>query len=116
MSFLYPRRIRVLRPVTGQALGATEYGGEDRERERCIAGDIEAAIQLKKETLKPAADLPGDAARRTFWTILIPRCALPAETIRIRDIIEDDAGARYQVIAPYLNGMGYSLLAELLDL
>lgn len=99
-----------------RALGATEYSGEDRERDGCIAEDVPAAIQLKKESLTPEARLPGDAARRSFWTILIPRGGIEVGTIRIRDVIEDDARQRYQVIAPYLTGFGYSLLVELLDL
>lgn len=116
MSFLYPRRIRVLRPTSDRALGATDYGGETREREECLAEDVEAAIQFKSEAPRPQAELPGDTVRRTLWKILIPRDALPIGSVRIRDIIEDDTKVRYQVTAPYLNAMGHSILAELLDL
>lgn len=116
MSFLYPRTIRILRPRAPRTFGAGEYSGADRAREECIAEAIPAAIQLKKETMEPPAKLPGDTARRTFWTILIPRQALPSDvTVRLRDIIEDDAKMRYQVTAPYMTALGYQLFAELLE-
>lgn len=117
MSFLYPRKIRVLRPAAQRGLGAsTGYGGQTRATDEEIAKDVPASIQLKGDAGRPQAQLPGDASRRTYWKILIPRDALQLGTVRLSDIIEDDMKVRYQVLAPYLNAFGHSLLCERMDL
>lgn len=120
MSFLYPNRIRILRPISERSLGAGEYSGQRRrgaEHEECIAEDVQASIQMKKEAQRPEGQLPGDAVRRTLWQVMIPRGELPDDvSIRLRDIIEDEkTRQRYQVLGPYLTGLGHQLLAELLE-
>lgn len=118
MSFFYPHRIRILRPISDRSLGAGRYSGlRRRGEEECIAEDVQAAIQLKKEAQRPEGQLPADTARRTLWQVMIPRAALADDvSIRLRDVIEDQkSGARYQVLGPYLTGLAYQLLVELLE-
>lgn len=116
MSFAYPHRIRILRPRTDGGFGATGYRGAREDREEPIADDLPAAIQLKSEGPKPGAELPGDALHRSIWRILIPLASLEPGKVRVRDVIEDRSGQRYQVTAPYVTAFAHQITAEKLDL
>ena len=92
-----------------------EYGGELPLNEDSIARQVPASIQLDKQGAKPTADLPADMSNRTFWRILIPLGVIAFGTIKVRDIITDDLGLRYAVVANYWNSLGYGLRCELLE-
>jgi len=111
MSFLYPRTVSIARTATAATAGLVSYN--DLEQETTVASGLEASIQLKKEHGKPAADLPGDALERTLWTIFIPN--QPITLIQSRDVVIDETGVRYQILAPYWNSLGYNLLTERLE-
>jgi hypothetical protein len=115
MSFVYPRVISITRPIADLGVGAVEYGGELPLNEESIATQLPASIQLNKQGAKPGADLPADMSNRTFWKILIPNGAIAFGTIRVRDIVTDDLGLRYAVVANYWNSLGYGLRCELLE-
>lgn len=115
MSFLYPRVIAITRPIADLGVGQVEYGGELPINEESVATQIPASIQLDKQGGKPSADLPADMAHRTFWKILIPLGFIAFGTIKVRDIITDDLGLRYAVVANYWNSLGYGLRCELLE-
>ncbi len=115
MSFVYPHTICITRPNGETDVGAVRYGGVSPRKETLIASDISASIQMRSGGSRPSADLPADAAQRTFWKILIPLEALAEGVIKTRDICTDKRGQRYQVISPYWTALGYNLLVERLE-
>lgn len=114
MSFLYPRTVSISRPTQPDGVGAVGYGGETKVSEMAIASGISANIQLNKQHGNQVVNLPGDGAR-TLWKILMPAYQAPLGLIQSRDIVTDDAGVRYQVVAPYWNSLGHNLLCERLE-
>lgn len=114
MSFLYPRTIKVTRPQSTVAgIGAQPYGGSSPQHENVIASDVQASIQAKRTSVagQGIAGLPGDVPR-TIWEIYFNQ---PKGTLKDRDIIIDDEGFRYQVIAAYWNSLGYKVSSVRLE-
>lgn len=114
MSFLYPRTVAITRQAVSTGGGVKGYSGMQPSQESSIAAGLPASIQLAKERGKPEANLPADSGK-TLWKVLMPLSAVTLGTIQSRDIITDDLGARYQVIGPYWNSLGYNLLCERLE-
>lgn len=116
MSFLYPRKVTITRPTQPTGVGAVGYGGEQPSTEASVvAAAVPASIQLAKEHGNPEANLPADAGK-TLWKVIIPLSAGVVEgVIQVRDIVADDLGQRYQIIAPYWNSLGHSLVCERLE-
>jgi hypothetical protein len=115
VSFLYPRTIQVRRPAAQAGVGfQTTYSGLARDQETVVASGVKASIQARREGQHGAVGLPADATKPT-WYVFIPKRALANGAVRDRDIIEDDLGLRYQVIAPYWDSLGYRLSTELLE-
>lgn len=112
MSFIYPRTISIARGAAQSGVGEIGYGGHVQADEDTLFTDIPASIQQKKEGGKPDAGLPGDTAKRTFWRIFFN---LPNGSVNSRDIIIDELGVRYEVMAPYWNSLGYNCLCERLE-
>jgi hypothetical protein len=114
-TLFYPHLIKITRPTTAGNLGAAPYSGETPANEAVVAEKIPAAIQLGSGAGKPEGKLPGDAPRTTYWRVLIPSNAIPAGSVRNRDIVTDEAGLRYQVTAAYMTILGYKLVVERLE-
>ena len=112
MSFLFPRTISITRPAKQAGVGAIGYGGQTPSTETPVASGVGASIQLRKDGKPPDGGLPGDISKRTLWRIMFN---LPPGTVHDRDIITDEQGLRYQVLAPYWNSLGYQVLAERLE-
>lgn len=115
MSFIYPRVVSISRPAAQTGVGAIGYGGQTKATETQVAQALPASIQAKKEGSRPDAGLPGDASKRTYWRVFIPAASLAKGQILARDIVTDDLGTRYQVLAPYWNSLGHNLMCELLE-
>lgn len=118
MSFIYPRKVSIVRPVSGRGLGKVGYNGQrpgNQQHEQSVAEKLPASIQLMKGMGRPASGLPGDAAQKTIWRILIPLSAIANGAIKTHDVVIDDLGERYDVTAAYWNSLGYGLLTEKLD-
>ncbi len=117
MGFLYPRTVSVRRqnPIAG--VGSVPYFGETPANESNVAKgqNLPATIQFKKARGAHREGLPADAPGRTEWRIMIRASAAPLGLIAERDIIVDDLGKRYVVIAAYWNSLGYALDTELLQ-
>ena len=96
VRFLYPRTITVTRQQTNAAVGAQSYGGVTQANETVIASNLAAHIQADRQGTSPTAKLPADAAGESIWKIIF-RAALGL--VQARDILTDDLGNRYQVIA-----------------
>jgi hypothetical protein len=124
MSFLYPRTVDVHRPAPNAGTGGLGYSGEIAATESVVKDadsgrymrDLPASIQHRAAKGKPMADLPADAASRADWFVFIPNRAAALGSIAERDVIVDDLGERYQVVAAYWNSLGYRLAVELLQM
>ncbi len=113
MSFLYPRIVSVRRPDTATGGGAQGYSGNLASAGTPIASGLEASIQLNRERGVPEAKTASDAYYRADWNIFIPNAA--KGLITERDVVVDDLGKRYLVLAAYWNSLGYKLSADLLE-
>lgn len=114
MSFLYPRTVSVTRPAAQVGVGTLPYGGMVKVNETAVVAGLPASIQMNKVRGMPEADLPADAGK-THWRVFIPGSAAALGVIAVRDVLTDDLGQRYQVIAPYWNSLGHTLLCERLE-
>lgn len=115
MSFLYPRTIGITRPTQPVGFGNVGYAAELPSTEEAVTyAGIPASIQFDKSKGMQDAKLPGDSGK-TLWKIMIPSRSLAVGSVVTRDVVTDDAGVRYQVVAPYWNSLGYNLLCELME-
>lgn len=114
MSFLYPRTISIRRPAAQSGEGALAYGGQTQSGETSVETGVPASIQERREGQKSQVGLPGDGTKPT-WYVFIPRSALALGVVKDRDVVVDDQGERYQVIANYWDSLGYRLTAERLE-
>lgn len=112
MSFVYPRIITITRPGAQTGAGAVGYGGQLPASETVIASNIPASIQHKRD-LGKTAGLPGDAVRQSGWQIMFT--GVDAGAIKNRDIVIDEFGNRYQILAAYWNSLGWNCTAEMLE-
>lgn len=117
MSFIYPRTIDVHRPnsTPGEA-GAVAYQGETAANESVLLQQLGASIQHRSGKGSGNTGLPADAPKKADWYIFIPSCDASLGSISENDIIIDDLGKRYQIIAAYWNSLGYRIAAELLQM
>jgi hypothetical protein len=116
MSFVYPRVISLSRSNVPIDTGtANEYSGVRPDKEMLVAENVPASIQLLNPKSKPVTNLPADTSGRTYWRVLIPLGALALGAVETHDIVTDELGARYDVIGPYFNSLGYALLVERLE-
>lgn len=116
MSFIYPRTITITRP--GAQPAAVGDQGEapsaDPSLETPLASGLPASIQARNAGGKNSVGLPADGANQT-WRVMIPKSAAGLGTIQNRDIVTDDLGNRYQVVADYWNSLGYNLITQRLE-
>jgi hypothetical protein len=95
-NFLYPRVISLSRPNADAVVGAQPYSGVLETNETVILTGVPAHIQVDRQGTSPVAKLPADAAGQSIWKIIFK---LPLGTVQSGDILTDDLGERYQVIA-----------------
>jgi hypothetical protein len=114
-NFLYPHIVQVRRPAVAASGGDSGYFGLESATETVIAQNIPANIDNagRAATGLGIASVPSDASKST-WRIFTPRNALPPGAIRVRDIIVDEFGQRYQASAVQNHPLGMTMLAELL--
>lgn len=114
MSFLYPRVATFHRPGAQTGIGAQSYGGQAVCAETVVATGVRCSIQERREGQNSPVGLPGDGTKPT-WYVFIPRAGLANGTIRDRDILIDDFGGRYQVLAAYWDSLGYRITVATLE-
>lgn len=95
-NFLFPRTISIRRPRPVAGIGLQDYSGLDPDNEDVIRANIPAHIQVDRQGTRPDAGLPGDAAGQSLWKIIFKG---PNGLAQTHDVIEDEMGHRYQVIA-----------------
>src|SRR5271166_3714071 len=132
MSLLYPRTIAVTRPGRDVAIGYTigEYAGLLIATETAILGSIAyvsgtnvfvslVGIPADLQSDQTARDMGGmepSSARRMEWRCLIPASAASFGTITENDVVTDDLGKRYKVMAATWTFLGYNLRESIIEL
>ncbi len=96
MSFLLKNTISIRRPKPMDGVGLQPYSGLDPANEEIIAANMPARVQMDRQGTAPDARLPGDAAGQSIWKILFKG---PRGLAQTHDILVDELGNRYQVIA-----------------
>ena len=97
------------------AIGLGGYSGPEQptttpEGEVVLYTGITAVIQQRSSGRASGGPLPADVSYRPEWVIIIPAFAgVPKFGIRDRDIIKDDEGYRYAVLANRWSVFGYRL-------
>jgi hypothetical protein len=114
--FLYPRTIGITRPAAQSSVGSEPYGGLNQATETTIATGLPASIQKAGAAGAPLGGIPGDMADRSVWRMFIPQGSVALGVVQDRDIVTDDQGWRYQVMATYWNSLGLQLSCELLEI
>lgn len=112
-DILYPRTVTLKRPNATTGIGGLPYGGLLSSKESQVTRPMRASIQYDRLGRAPLTGIPGDTSGRTMWKIFLPDAA--NGTVHARDIIVDDLGVRYQVVADYWNSLGYALQCERLE-
>jgi hypothetical protein len=98
------------------AVGDVGYSGAEQtttpatgiEGEQVLMTGLPASIQITSPG-RTKGILPADVVYRPQWRILIQASAAPIYSIRDRDLLIDDEGYRYSVIANGWTSMGYQL-------
>jgi hypothetical protein len=116
MSFLYPRTVSIHRPTPNTGAGALGYSGETAANETVVLTGLPASIQHRGARGKAPGNLPADAQSGADWYVFIPAANAALGTIAERDIVVDDIGKRYQVIAAYASPLGHRLAVTLLEM
>lgn len=115
MSFLFPRVVAITRPASDAAVGRQPYAGVTQANETPIVAGLAANIAVASGGARNQSGLPASAPR-TSWYIFIPvMTGITLGTINVDDIVTDDAGERYQVVANFWTPLGYRLTADKLE-
>lgn len=116
MSFLYPRTITVKRPAQTCGVGVIDgYVAQAPADETIVATEIPASIQAKAAGYRNPAGLPSDSRALTTWRVLTPHGLLADGLVQNRDVIVDDLGRRFQVVAAYTAPLGACFLCEQME-
>jgi hypothetical protein len=94
------------------AAGLQSYSALAAPAPVVYAQGIPGAMNIKKETGRPQADLPGDASLRAFY---VCNFYLPDGLVQHRDIVTDENGLRYQVVSVSSGLLGTQALVEVLE-
>jgi hypothetical protein len=115
VSFIYPRLITIKRPGKQTGVGArADYAADQIENETVVVCDVPASIQARNANGKNPVGLPGDGALQS-WRVLTPKGALAFGQVKDRDIVVDDCGNRFQVLADYSNSLGCNFIVSRLE-
>lgn len=114
MSAVYDRVISVTRPLSQLTAngGKAPYLKEEQGSEAPVTGatGLAASIQYDRFGAKPTPGLPGDEPRSGSFKVYVRGAA---GLIQNNDIITDDVGLRYTVIAAPWNAMfGFTLMVQ----
>lgn len=113
-SQLYDRVVAITREPDQAGVGfQPAYAGEDATNEVAVASDLPASIQLVREGSRDST-LPGGGTN-PLWDVFLPKGAVADGVVKGKDIVTDDLGNRFQVIAPYQNRLGARFRVQTLE-
>jgi len=98
------------RPLINSLPGEQPYPNPDLDT--AYAQGIPGVLSVKKETGRPAAQLPTDNALRAFYAAFF---YLPDGAVQTRDQVTDENGDNYQVVSAQKGLLGYEALLELVE-
>ncbi len=93
-------------------VGVQAYAAMNAPQPQVYALQIPGVLNIKKETGRPIAGLPGDAGLRAFMNAAF---WLPDGLVQVRDIVTDENGQRYQVVTVSTGLLGTQALLEVLE-
>ena len=118
MSFMWPRTVTIARPSALAGVGFQQPYSGQRPSEPAtmtpIASGLPASVQAQREGQRNPTGLPTDG-NRPVWRIFIKPGAITPGIVRDGDIVTDDIGRRYEVVADYFDSLGYRLHCERLE-
>lgn len=117
MSFLYPFTISVRRPKQSASVGDRGYGAQagSADEDVILAGPIVCSIQENGTPLPSKTRLPADP-KQPAWLVLVPRSVgLGKDAVKRADIVVDDIGRRFQVVAAIWTSLGFEMTCLLLE-
>lgn len=112
MGFLRPYVISVYRPTPTDGVGALPYEGLEKSEEALVLSGVRANIADSREARPVTSGIPGATMFRSIYRVVF-RAA--KGIVQVRDIIVDDEGTRYQAMGVTWGYLGYSVLAERLE-
>lgn len=114
MSFLYDHVITITRPNVAPVIaGDAGYGALSRENETTIYSGIAAGMRGGTGGAMDQARVPSDSSgRMSPYRFICSPQTIPSGTVKIRDIVTDETGQRYQVVMPLWNGLECNLRCE----
>lgn len=115
MSFIYPRTITITRPAPQQTAGGLQgYGGRTEAGETELATGVPCSVQGRREGTRNPPGLPADG-NKASWRIYTPLGAVDDGFVRDNDVLTDDLGRRFGVVADYTNSLGGCFYCERLE-
>jgi hypothetical protein len=116
VSFIYPRRISIRRASVSASVGDRGYGAQRGvSTETALYTNLAASIQEMASKTNPTG-LPADAREQSTWKVFVPkRAGLKPGDVKSGDIVVDDIGLRYQVMAPIPTSLGTEMRVLLLE-
>jgi hypothetical protein len=112
VGFLYPFSISVYRPTPTDGIGALPYEGLEKIEEQKVLSNVRANIADTREARPVTSGIPGATMFRSIYRIVF---RADKGSVNVRDIIVDDEGSRYQAMGVTWGHLGYSILAERLE-
>jgi len=113
MSFIYNRTVSINRPYISTGAGVVGYSGELPTTETVILTGLPAALQQRVSVRSNQSTVPGDV-QTSGWFVFLPASVAALGQIMQRDIVIDDLGQRYVIVAAYWNSLGYKLTCMIL--
>lgn len=114
-SFIYPRTVSITRPGSQGGAGLqTGYLADQKASETPVVSGLDASIQLRREGTANPTGLPGDG-KSPLWDVLIPLGQLAAGVVQDRDLVYDDLGRKFQVVADYWDSLGANFRVQRLE-
>lgn len=111
----YPRTIVFRRPSQPVQAGPGAYSGLLPANETLIIANIPANIQIDRTGRPSEARLPADAIGNPTHKFFVPTALLYVGQIKERDVIVDEVGSRYQIVAIEWQTLGVQIRAQLLE-
>lgn len=108
--FLYPRTVTVRRPTAQTGVGSQAYGGLSPNAETVITSFV-CSIQLAGQPGNPTG-LPSGVNASDYR---VYNRQLARGIVQDRDVLVDDLGWRYKVIAAYWDSLGPNIYARKLE-
>lgn len=125
-DFIYNRVLSIYRVPRASTTSPAAFGAQGYQEPQTVknasvwasvpvASGVRCSIQEYRSGQRPADDLPGSTMVTPTVKIFVPASAMFKGGVLVRDFLMDELGARYHVINPYWNSLGYRLYCVFLE-